>query len=288
MEPDAHMRAERKTNLPATAVLRGLVMEARPHALVRPARVGLVIAAAKAQPAALEPEPEPKSSDYEQAFANGRVEGYAAGRHAAVEEAHQLLQASMGASRAAAAEEGRIEGLRDGRAQAQVELKLAQGNAVDAAQLAVAQRLERLDQLLRSVVAETEHWVAGAEDDLVALGHDAICRILGSEAADPAVIRAMVTHLLAEHGQREHLVVHVHPEDFDTLLPHAAGAEKWRWVSDNSVQIGGVILRSPDGSLDARLENQLASLREALLTVRLERRAAARNVAATSMAVAQK
>lgn len=270
------MRNDGKANIVrATSVLRDLIMHTQPHTLVRPA-VGRSMAVAKARTEAIgDAGLGSKTPAWEQAFADGRIEGYAAGRLAASAEGQHALQASIDEARAAAAEEGRIQGLRDGRALAQVELQQAQAQAADLAQMAVAQRLARLDQLLRSVTSEAAHRLAEAEDDLVALGHEAICRILGSEVATPAVIRAMVKHLLALNGQRHQLAVHVHPDDLAALSQDAGDARTWDWVADNNVQLGGVILRSPEGSLDGRLETQLEALREALLTVRRDRRAAA-------------
>ncbi len=270
------MRNERKaTRLPAASVLRDLVMHAHPHTLVRPAGAApmptMKVRSETIAPAQL----RSKTPAWEQAFAEGRSEGYAAGLLAAAAQGQQALQANIDEARAAAAEEGRIQGLRDGRALAQVELEQAQAQAADRAQAGVAQRLTRLDQLLRSVTSEAAHRLADCEDDLVALGHETICRILGNEVAAPAAIRAMVKHLLALHGQRHQLAVHVHPDDLAALSQDADDARTWDWVADNSVQLGGVILRSPDGSLDGRLETQLAALREALLTVRRQRRASA-------------
>ena len=85
----------------------------------------------------------------------------------------------------------------------------------------------------------------------------------------------MVKQLIAQQERRAQVVVHLHPDDLDALSREDRGSDDgaWQWVGDSSVQLGGVILRSPEGSLDARLETQLAALREALLAVRRERRA---------------
>ena len=80
-----------------------------------------------------------------------------------------------------------------------------------------------------------------------------------------------VAKLLVQHGTKDQLAVHVHPSDAALLAAGRDGNEAWRWVADDAVQLGGVILRSPEGSLDARLEIQLAALREALLKTRAQR-----------------
>ena len=49
-------------------------------------------------------------------------------------------------------------------------------------------------------------------------------------------------------------------------------AVAWEWVADPAIATGGVVLRSPQGSLDARLDAQLRALGEALVAQRDERR----------------
>jgi flagellar assembly protein FliH len=273
-------------------ILRGIVMHAQPHALVRPDRPGATAPAVKIHPPApmrAEPvgdgAPGRKTPMYEQAFAEGRKEGYAAGWSAAAEEGKQSSQAAIDQARAAAVEDGRVHGLREGRERAQVELEQAKAQAADQASAAMQPRLDQLDRLLEALAAETARRFADAEDELVALGHEAICCMLGDGAATPAVIRSMVKHLLARHGARTQLAVHVHPDDLNALDQEAGTArDAWRWVADNSVQLGGAILRSPEGSLDARLETQLTALRDALLTVRRERKAAANPLSGSGQA----
>jgi flagellar assembly protein FliH len=280
------MSAKHLADAPLSAsVLRGVTLHAQPHALVRPGRPGAIAAPAKVHPMtpsargepAMDPGPDRTTRTDEQAFADGRQDGYAAGHAAAVAEGRQALQEAIDLERARAADEGRATGLAEGRQQAQAELERARLEAADAANAAVEQRLSRLDDLLDGLAADLAKRLAEAEDDLVALGHEALCRILGEEAATPAAMRAMVKHLLARHGQRAQLAVHVHPDDLDALSQDGGAAgEAWRWVGDNSVQLGGVILRSPEGSLDARLETQLSALGEALLMVRRDRKEAAK------------
>jgi len=276
------VKAKRKADIPQSApVLRGIVMTAQPHALVRPARA-MVVPPVKMHPLPPPARPEPaaeaagrKASHHEQAFAEGRKEGYAAGRADAMAEGEQALAAAIGEARARAIEEGRLEGLRQGRGEAKIELERAQAQALDEAAGAVRERLELLDRLLKAVEAQAAQRLADAEDDLVALAHETVCRILGREAAQPSALRAMVKHLLVQREQRAQLAVHVHPDDLEALSHEEPGRGDgaWQWVGDNSVQLGGVILRSPEGSLDARLETQLGALRDALLAVRRERRA---------------
>jgi flagellar assembly protein FliH len=262
-------------------VLRGIVMHAHPHALARPGRATAPASKANtpvspAAPAAA--ESAAAHASIEAAFTEGRQEGFAAGHAAALSEARLDLQAATEEARSIAAEEGRAAGLQQGLREAQAEAARAQLEARGEVEQAACDRMQRLDRLLDAAGAESTKWLAEIEDDLVALTHEVACRVLGEHAAQPVVLQAMVKHLLAQHGQRAQLAVHVHPEDYEALVREAhadASDAPWRWVADKTVQMGGVILRSPEGSLDARLETQLAALRDALHAHRRERKSGA-------------
>ncbi len=277
---EAVVTPKQKYQMPtSTQVLRGVEVHAQPHTLIRAGRGSIGMTAGRVH--LLTPSHRPESLHdialavttpaCAQAFAEGRDEGYAAGRLAAAAQEQQARQAVIDQARVGAAEEGRLQGLCAGRAEARDELE----QALKEAQATVSDRLERLEQMLCAVAKEGARRLADSEDELIALSYEATCRVLGSEAATLAGIRSMVKHLLASHGHREQFAVHVHPDDLP-LVSQGAGqvGESWRWVGDDSVQLGGLVLRSAQGTLDARLEVQLAALAEALLTVRRNRNGA--------------
>lgn len=175
--------------------------------------------------------------------------------------------------------QGRIEGLQEAKAQA--DRTAAQtAEAAQAAHAAAVQQtrqyLERLDAMVNQVAAQAIQVVADAEEDMVALAHEALCRILGQEAVNAVALRSMVAHLLEQHGHNADLVAHVHPDDFEVLAASEGPANrKWNWAGDTSVKLGGVILRSAHGSLDARLEVQLRAIGMALTEARVQRKVAA-------------
>lgn len=266
--------------LPA-AVLRGIVVHAQPHALARPPRppnpapvkVHLFSPSTRGDAAVSTAAQADIKDLQEQAFAQGRNEGYAAGRSDAQAESLVESRLAINEARQSAVEEGRAAGLKEGREAASAELEQVRAALLEEAAAEAKSRTERIERLLSDIESQAVRALWDAEDDLVALAHDVICRMLGSEALTPETIRAGVKSRLAQHGQRTRLAVHVHPDDILALQDSAGEGDDWRWVSDRSVQLGGVILRSPDGSLDARLETQLAALKEALLLARAERRA---------------
>lgn len=188
----------------------------------------------------------------EAGFEAGRVEGHAAG-----------LDAGLDAGR----DEGRLESEQRARA----------------GQEQIAARLRLLEQLLSSARDEVGARIASAEDDMIALCHAAICRILGEQL----VTREGVAHALrtalreAAKGQAggAPLEVRVNPGDLDLLRGDAevaawvsraatrAGTEV-RWLPDDEIGSGGCLIDFPDGTFDARLETQLSSLRALLQTSR--------------------
>ena len=266
------------------AVLRGVLLHAQPHALARPGRIAAEPVSRMRQAEPGQPARGDCAADdgsaaaaaYKAGLAEGHMQGYEAACAVAAQEA-RALEATRADLRAVAAIEGRLEGLKQGREEALTAASKAEAQAKERADQATADRLDRLDQLLQSLTVEGAGRLEEAEEDLVALSHEIVCRILGAEAAQPARVRSMVTHLLAQHGQRPQLAVHLHPDDLAALMKEREGlrATSWRWVGDSAVHLGGVVLHSPEGSLDARLETQVAALGDTLRRLRRDRKDAA-------------
>jgi flagellar assembly protein FliH len=276
------MKARHKAGIaPPAAVLRGIAMNSQPHALARPPRPSIPSPVkVHALPASMRANAtlgNPAEADHkvlqEQAFADGHNEGYAAGRSDALAETLANSRLAIDTALERAVDEGRALGLKEGREAASAELEQARTTLFDAAAAETKCQAERLERLLSGIESQAAKALWDVEDDLVALAHEVICRVLGCEALAPETIRGGVKSLLAQHGQRTRLAVHVHPDDIVALQGNGGNGDPWRWVADQSVELGGVILRSRDGSLDARLETQLAALNETLLAARAERRA---------------
>jgi len=270
----------RKDSTNAAAVLRDVKMHPAPHALQRP---GSLIAPTLGK---VQPPPANRtetafgsldasrtSESYRRGFAEGRAEGVTAGRELEALEGHEALQSAGEEARRQGFESGREEGLSRGRQDALAEAAQVQAEFRQEAEQALAERMRRLDQLIASLVAMGSHERGLAEEDMLALSFEALCRIVGKEASSIEMLRAVIRHLLSEHGKRTQLVVHVHPGDFEMLSAAQATSspQSWRFVADDAVQLGGVILHSAEGTLDARLENQLAALRDVLVNTRNSR-----------------
>ena len=190
------------------------------------------------------------SAAIEQAHRDGLARGHEAGFR---EGRSQGLAAASQEALQSGLEEGRQRGLAEGRAQAAEEAQR---------QLQALQLREQLAQRL-----------AAAEDDMVALCHEVVCRLFGAAALDPrmtaqSVRAAVATWLEATGAEAAQLTVRVHPDDLAMLQADAElaawlerqGLRGVHWQPDAEVAWGGCLLRSPQGLLDARLETQFAAV----------------------------
>jgi|GEM_PF-2980836 len=145
-------------------------------------------------------------------------------------------------------------------------------------------RLKVLDGVIDQLPHSLQTHLSDAEDDMLALVHDIVCKVLGEECADISGLRVLLREgLKAWHGSAR-LSIELHPDDLSLLendetslaLLQGAGFDtkrgNVRWVASPEIKIGGVRLRSVEGALDARLEMQLQTLKATLLHTRASRR----------------
>jgi flagellar assembly protein FliH len=237
-------------------ILRGMFVEA---AAVRIGRtVAAVAAPDSAVPAAPSAEQEAIRAGHEEGRRQGREEGLRAGYE---------------------------EGMRQGSAKAAAQNEAAVKEAVARAVAPVQEQERRLAQLVQSLASVMGDLVSSAEDEMVALCYETICRVIGHKALQPPAVRDQVAHLLSSFSAAESVVLHLHPQDaalLETLDGTSEGelrGRSIRWVADPEIRIGGAIVQGSTGALDARLETMLASVKTTLLHAR-EARSAATRVAA--------
>jgi flagellar assembly protein FliH len=133
-------------------------------------------------------------------------------------------------------------------------------------------QIERVQAVLAQVSQARAKLMDEAEDALVEIAFAAVCRILGEDGADQATLQRVVRETMSATREREQLVVRLHPDDAAWL--EIDGAPDVRVSADHGIALGGCMIDSASGTLDARFETQLALLAAALKTARAERRAA--------------
>lgn len=250
-------------------VMHGQVALRRPRAQTSASSGALPLAASDGAPQASPPavtqaqpehlpiaqvEEEARRRGYEEGFAKGSIEGRVHGD----EEARKA--AAQAAEKAARELEERGERMaRDLQQQAQA---------------AYQARVQVLDALIAGLPAQFEARLAAAEDDMLALCFEVVCRTLGESVARPDALRAQLAQAIGQLRGRRPAAIHLHPDDLALLRKHGEPAQDLpggvavQWVADANVLLGGCIVQSPEGGLDARFETQLDALRELLLQTR--------------------
>jgi flagellar assembly protein FliH len=200
---------------------------------------------------------------------------------ASLERARQDAHAAAyGAGRAQGEKDGYEAGLKRALERAELERRTA-AESNQAGQQKLADALEKLQRMAEAAARQKAVFLEGAEDDMVALAFEAFCRVLGETAATPDMMRAGVANALAHWRGKAALEIHLHPEDLKWLetdenlstrfAAHAHPAI--RWVASAEVAVGGCMLRSAEGALDARLDVQLEAFKTMLIQTRASRRA---------------
>jgi flagellar assembly protein FliH len=200
---------------------------------------------------------EGRASGFEVGLAAGREEGHAAGRE-------EGLAA------------GREEGLASGR-----EEGLAAGREAGEAAVREARRdeLARLAGVVRQAADQVARRIEQAEEDMLELVFEIVCRIAGDSAITRDGARRLVKHSIAQLAGSPLVSVRMHAQDVAQLrgdaelaaMLDAAAKDDVKWLADERVQLGGCLLESASGTLDATLETQLQRLRDTLLATRRAR-----------------
>ncbi len=129
-------------------------------------------------------------------------------------------------------------------------------------------QVESAKEILVSLDAQQRDFAATLEDELVALVFAGITRVVGTAAASLASVQEVVRQAIADDGGR--LIVRVAPDDFEFMSAalKESSSDKIEIAPDPRVALGGCILESDRGTLDARLETQIEKIRKAMLAVR--------------------
>jgi len=181
---------------------------------------------------------------------------------ALVEKARQSVLAQFKAEAEEAHEQGRQRGLQEGR-----EAGKEEGRQLLATEIA---RIRRIAEGLESVAASQ---IRGVESIAVAVAYEAVCKLLGTRATDAVQIEALVKEALTHAGRSPSVLVRIHPADLAILkqagaLMTSAASAKLSWHEDESIELGGCVLETASGEIDARLETQLENLRTTLIAAR--------------------
>lgn len=165
---------------------------------------------------------------------------------------HLVREAALEAAsiRHEAYAEGREEGARDGVALARAEL---------------ADQMALLQQALLESKAIRDRLLWAAEQEIVELVLDATRTVVGEHARlDPALAVETVERALDRAGSQNVVAIRIHPDRHDLIDAHLTalhGAPPTFEVrGDESIAVGGCVIDTESGQVDARLDVQLGEI----------------------------
>lgn len=174
------------------------------------------------------------------------------------------------------------DGLRKSRVEIEQKFEIEKRSFQEDSLQRLQEKIHSLESMAMKLPKEVGQQLGGVEDAMVELCFAAICKFVGENAVDIKGIAAIVNHQIKEFVSAP-VELHVHPQDWafieetrklKALAPAASELllnARVTWVPDNRVELGGVIIRSRDASLDARLETMLVALKNALVRTRDEK-----------------
>lgn len=139
--------------------------------------------------------------------------------------------------------------------------------------------LQQLEDLAHNLDQTVERSLGEAEDMMVSIVFEAVCKIVGDSLATREGVSAVVREALARTRGKSALVIRVNPLDLELIEEGSAFgvASETDWRADDTVPMGGCIVESEYGTLDARIDTQLNQLKRTLLAARHKPAAEARH-----------
>jgi flagellar biosynthesis/type III secretory pathway protein FliH len=126
-------------------------------------------------------------------------------------------------------------------------------------------------EVLARAYAERDALLTEAEGEIAAIALRAAEKILGREVSDHGAAVEIVSQALGAVRRARRIKVRICPEDAPALreregwlVARVSQGASFELCEDPSIARGGCIVETDTGSVDARLETQLAALRRAL------------------------
>ncbi|MCC0563445.1 MULTISPECIES: flagellar assembly protein FliH [Brevibacillus] len=153
-----------------------------------------------------------------------------------------------------------------------------QAGLQDGKQLAWEEEREKVEEarnLLEFAHREKERIISEAEPFLVELSLEIAKKIIGNElSASPEAVLEIVKNTLQRSRVHGEITVCVNQRHFDFVQQHRPqllalldGQAEIAIYPDHTVDEGGCVIRTPLGSVDARIDTQLTEIRQALLDI---------------------
>jgi flagellar assembly protein FliH len=192
---------------------------------------------------------------------------------AAIELARQRMEDAARQGHEQGMRAGYEEGVRKGLADAQAEVRAAVDKATAEERALLASRRATLEAFAGELRKAMGSVRAAAEDEMVALCFETLCRMLVVGSVQEQAVREKLLELAGKVRPGELVALHVHPAELAWLDATAADDDGLTLplVGDPDAGVGGCIVKCRAGGLDARLETMLVECKAALLQARARR-----------------
>jgi|GEM_PF-2942419 flagellar assembly protein FliH len=133
-----------------------------------------------------------------------------------------------------------------------------------------AQILGSLDAAVQGFLAEREARYAEAEPDVVTLALLIAGKILGREPRDAGQVRNLVKAAIAKVNADTVVRVRLNPQDVGRLVNPLTAPPKYEVLADPEVGVGGCVVETSTGRVDASFAAQFEEMARTLLDVETE------------------
>ena len=137
----------------------------------------------------------------------------------------------------------------------------------------ISQRLARLESLIRELDGVKERKIEELLPEIVDLSLDIARKIIHRKIEqDREIIISVVREAIHRLGREEKMIIRVNPADYDTMISNIDVLREETRLRDvtvepsASVSPGGCTIETPSGEVDARIEEQIKEIRDAITT----------------------
>ena len=148
---------------------------------------------------------------------------------------------------------------------------LARG--IQEGQKEVRERLGRLESVIRELERVKERKIEELLPEIVDLSLDIARKIIHRKIEqDREIIVSVVREAIHRLGREETMTIRVNPADYDTMISNIEVLREETRLRDvtvepsASVSPGGCTIETPSGEVDARVEEQIREIRDAITT----------------------
>ncbi|MEZ5425392.1 MAG: FliH/SctL family protein [Pyrinomonadaceae bacterium] len=148
-------------------------------------------------------------------------------------------------------------------------LQFAQKKIEEEVAAQVTEMRQRVTETIEKISGLQSEITAGAEKQLVELALEIAKKIVGREVTiDREIALTLVRVSLSRLQNRAVAKVHLHPDDFAFIQTHREKLDfhgSLELIEDRSVSVGGCLVHTETGDIDARIESQFEEIAHGLL-----------------------